>query len=342
MRFGCLIALVAICWTAAGESAGAVSDLVAQVRTALARDRNDRQLAKDLRKIKLSERLDDRTIEILQSEGAGPETVAQLNALRDRSAGLPAPARAAIPEPAPPSPAEQAAIWNAAHENSQAYTENLPNFICSEVVRRYTDPDEKGDWRLHDTLVLQLSYFEHKEEYKLMTVNNRSTGLSYEEMGGAVTEGEFGSMLAAIFALKSRTNREWDDWTLLRSRPTHVYSFSILARNSDYGITSGVVGGDGERVAAGQHGYVYIDSSTERVVRITAVTDRLPPDFPVRKVNLLLDYDFIDVSGQHYLLPLHSETLLYAPPFPHRNETDFLAYRKFASDATITYDDVKK
>ena len=49
-----------------------------------------------------------------------------------------------------------------------------------------------------------------------------------------------------------------------------------------------------------------------------------------------------DVGGSQYLLPLHSETTLFAPPFQHRNETDFLAYRKFAADATITYDGTVK
>jgi len=331
--------LFAACLTAAAQGAVSVSDLVTQVRTGLLRNRIDSQLAKDLRKVKLSERLDDRTVETLQSEGAGPETVAQMLFLRDRSSALPRPAKPAIPEPPPPSPAEQAQIWNEAHDNSLSYTASLPDFICSEVVRRYTDPDQKGGWRLADTLVLKLTYFDRQEEYQLMTVNNRSTKRSYEEMGGAITEGEFGSMLASIFALKARTNRSWDHWTLLRSRPTHVYAFAITPANSEYQITAGSVGGRvEERVTAGQHGYVYIDASTGMVVRVVAAAYGIPADFSVQKVILLLDYDFIDVGGRHYLLPLHSETLLEAPPFQHRNETDFLAYRKFSADATITFD----
>jgi hypothetical protein len=342
MRLRLDVALFAVCLSAAAQGAGSIADLVGDVRAGIEGHRSDSQMAKSVRKIKLSERLDDRTIEILQSEGAGPETVSQLLLLRDRSSALPRPAKAAIEEPPPPSPAEQQQIWNAAHENSLSYTESLPDFICSEVVRRYTDPNAKGAWRLADTLVLKLTYFDRQEDYKLMTVNNHSTSLSYEQMGGAITEGEFGSMLAAVFALKSRTNRSWDHWTILRSRPTHVYSFSIAAANSDYRITSGSSRRDEEKVAAGQRGYIYIDASTKMVTRVTAAADGLPRDFPVRKVDLLLDYDFIDVGGRHYLLPLHSETQLDAPPFQHRNETDFLAYRKFSADATITFDGTVK
>jgi hypothetical protein len=342
MRFRLHLVVLTACLTAAAQGSGSVGDLVSAVRAGVGRNRSDSQVAKSVRKVKLAERLDDRTIETLQSEGAGPETVAQLLLLRDRSRMLPRPDKPAIAEPPAPSPAEQVRIWNEAHENSLSYTGSLPDFICSEVVRRYVDPDEKGAWRLADTLVLKLTYFDRQEEYKLMTVNNRSTRLSYEQMGGAITEGEFGSMLAAIFALKSRTNRSWDHWTLLRSRPTHVYSFAIATANSDYRITSGTSVHDEERVAAGQRGYIYIDASTKMVVRVSAAADGLPPDFPVRKVDLLLDYDFIDVGGRHYLLPLHSETLLDAPPFQHRNETDFLVYRKFSADATITFDGTVK
>jgi hypothetical protein len=342
-RLRLAIALLALGASAAAQGGESIREVVAAVRSGLARHAGDSQMAKALRKIKLAERLDDRTIETLQSEGAGAETVAQLLQLRDRSSTLPPPAQPAIEEPAAPAPAEQQRIWNAAHENSLRYTDSLPDFICSEVVRRYTDPNEKGGWRLADTLVLKLTYFDHREDYQLLTINNKSTRLSYEQMNGAITEGEFGSMLAAIFALKSRTNRSWDHWTMLRSRPTHVYRFAIAAANSDYTITSGSSRRNEEHATVGQRGYIYIDDATRMVVRIAAAAYDLPADFDVRKVDLLLDYDFIDVGGRQYLLPLHSETLLDAPPFQHRNETDFLVYRKFSSDATITFGEpVKK
>jgi hypothetical protein len=342
MRLRFHVALFTACLIAAAQGRGSVSDLVAQVRDELQRARSDSRVAKDIRKVELSERLDDRTIETLQSEGAGPETVAHLLLLRDRSSRLPLPPTPAIPEPPAPSAAEQVQIWNAAHDNALSYTASLPDFICSEVVRRYIDANEKGGWKLEDTLALKLTYFERREEYKLMTVNNHPTGMSYEQLRGAITEDEFGSLLAAIFALKSRTNRSWDHWTLLRSRPAHVYSFAIATPNSDYRITSGTSGSDAERVTVGQHGYVYIDASSKMVVRVTAIADDFPRDFSVQNVHLILDYDFVDVGGSQFLLPLHSETVLFAPPTKHRNETDFLAYRKFSADTTITYDGTVK
>ena len=340
MRFQ--VAFLAASLLAGAQGRGSVGALVAQVRNELQRARSDNRIAKDIRKAQLSERLDDRTVEILESEGAGPETVQELLILRDRSADMPRPATPAIPEPPAPARMAQVQVWNAAHDNAVNYTESLPDFICSEVVSRYLDSADKGSWKLQDTLNLRLTYFDRQEQYKLIMVNNRTTNLSYEQMHGAITEGEFGSMLAAIFSLKSRTNRDWDHWTLLRSRPTHVYTFAIAMANSDYQVTSGSSLRDEERVRVGQHGYVYIDDATKMVVRIVAIADQFPSDFDVRKVVLRLDYDFTDVGGTRYLLPLHSETILWAPPIRHRNETAFQQYRKFSTDTTITYDGTVK
>src|ERR1700683_3037 len=56
---------------------------------------SDKEIAGFIAKMKLTEKLDDATIEEFQNEGAGPLTVAALRALGDRSASLP------VAKPAP-------------------------------------------------------------------------------------------------------------------------------------------------------------------------------------------------------------------------------------------------
>ena len=76
---------------------------IAVVRKGIAHGEKDGKLARDVHKIKLGQRLDDRVIEELGSEGAGPETVAEMVELRDLTAGLPLPT--ALPDfPSPPLP----------------------------------------------------------------------------------------------------------------------------------------------------------------------------------------------------------------------------------------------
>ncbi|MGA3018075.1 MAG: hypothetical protein ABSF62_13220 [Bryobacteraceae bacterium] len=339
MRFRLTAVCLLACLAAAAQSPSSVRAVVESVREGLRLNHKDSQIAKALRKFKLAERLDDRTIETLESEGAGPATVAELQEMRAASAHLPVPQAPAIEAPPAPWAGEQERVWEAAREKSLSYTESLPDFICTESVKRYKDPEGREQWHLADTLVLKLTYFERKEDYQLISIDNRPTHLTYEQTGGAITEGEFGSLLGSIFAESSRTEYRWDHWTTLRQRPTHVYRFRIAVENSAYRLSFGTNDGYFQHATMGQHGYVYVDRETNAVVRIAAEAESLPRDFPVKRAGSLLDYGFTDVGGHPYLLPLRSVTRLDALPLQHRNEVQFLDYRKFSSDATVTFGD---
>src|SRR5580704_13828232 len=103
-RFLGLVFLLAVAMLA--QRAMTVAEVVLFVKDQIKAKGDDRATGDYLRKIKLTQRLDDRTIEELQGEGAGPRTVAALKALGAESAGLPAapPMAAAAPPPPPPKP----------------------------------------------------------------------------------------------------------------------------------------------------------------------------------------------------------------------------------------------
>ena len=247
------------------------------------------------------------------------------------------PRTAAIAAPPPPPAAEQDIVWQAARDKALNYTASLPDFICTEIVQRYQDPAGKNAWRLADTLTIKLSYFGHQEDYQLVAIDNRVTRLSYEQAGGAITEGEFGSMLSAIFSPASLAAYRWDHWTTLRGRPAHVYTFRISSANSQYRMGFGTNTGAQRDITVGQQGYVYIDRDTSMAVRIVAEADGIPFDFPMQRARGELDYGFAEIAGRSYLLPLHASTQFDAVPLNHRNQVQFLNYRKFAADASINY-----
>src|SRR6266536_473678 len=97
-------ALLVFCLTAFAQSGAlTVNQLRVFLKSAIQQKMPDQEVAKYLRRQKLSERLDDRTIEDLQGKGLGPKTVAALHTLRDASASL----KTARPEPPPPPPPPQ-------------------------------------------------------------------------------------------------------------------------------------------------------------------------------------------------------------------------------------------
>src|SRR5579885_1081921 len=134
-RLGLLLAVSAFAATPAR-----VADVVSTVRSGLEHKQSDSHIAGALRKLDLGEHLDWTVVEQLESEGAGPKAMDGLQMLVDESDGLPAPSLLPdFPAAAKPSLAEQAFALEEAARNSLNYAATLPDFICTESVRRFED-----------------------------------------------------------------------------------------------------------------------------------------------------------------------------------------------------------
>ena len=317
-----------------------VQQLVAFIRSSIQLRHDDRKVADYVKKIRLSDRLDDRMVEELQGMGAGPSTVVALRALSAASTGLP------VPLPPPPKPVavaipapdsvEQKRILDEVTRNALEYTKSLPNFICLQVTRRYADDSGFDHYRLLDTVAERLSFFEQKEEYKVVSVNGVPTvGRSHEQLGGATSSGEFGSMLADIFSPESQAEFGWERWATLRGKRMYVFAFQVPQGTSKYSIYHQT---SGRKVIAGYRGLIYADRETRQVMRIRFEVENLPVDFPIQSVELDLNYDYNTISGQRYLLPLKSELRSREGKYLVKNDSEFRLYNRFGADTSIQFD----
>jgi hypothetical protein len=339
MRLG-VLAIVALSWTGrAATPQNSVTDVANTVAAAVNGKWNDGQLARALHKLKLAEHLDQHVMEELESRFDGPKTSEELQRLHDESEGLKEPTDLPnFPSPLQPDSAERRHVLNEAARFAMSYSASIPDFMCIQTVRRYESFFGQSSWDLKDALSIKLSYFDHAEDYKLATINGKTAKLAYEDLRGAITQGEFASMLINIFEPGSRTEFWWDHWTVLRKRPAHVFRFQIKQQNSRFRMDFGMEGLTRQSAVAGQHGFIYVDRETNRIVRILAQADTLPSDFPVQSAVTVLDYDFIDISGQKFLLPLHADARMATVQLKTRNVMDFTGYRKFTGESTITFE----
>jgi len=81
-------AVMAVCLGISAQSGVTIQQVKEFIHSAFKQKQPDKQVAAALRTLKLSERLDERTVEELQAEGAGPQTVGALKELAARSAKL--------------------------------------------------------------------------------------------------------------------------------------------------------------------------------------------------------------------------------------------------------------
>jgi hypothetical protein len=352
MRYRLLAGMFAVCLVAAAQTLS-LRELVSFVQSSekLIKEgkQTDSELAKFLAKVKLTERLDDRVIEELQSQGIGAKTLQALQALRDRTKDLMAakpiapPARP-TPDP-PPSSEEQAAILSDVREYALNYSKNLPDFICTQVTRRYAAPMpgtkwggsalSEPSWQAQDVLQIRLSYFEQKEKYLVVLENNNIINKDYEQMGGSKSFGEFGSMLREIFEPGTEARFEWDHWGTLRGKLVMAFAYHVSQSRSQYRL---VVEDAKLSIITAYRGLVEVDPDTHAVMRVSTIAENIPPDFPIRKADDVLDYDYQDISGHTFLLPMKSQVFMTGGEVLTRLDEEFRSYRKYSAEAGITYD----
>jgi hypothetical protein len=284
----------------------------------------------------------------MESLGIGPRTLAALRRLRDQSQTLPA--AKPIEPPAkprqapPPSSEEQAAIIDEVRAYALDYSKSLPDFICTQVTRRFLAPppgtrfggsaDSEPSWQSQDTLTIRLSYFEQKEDYKPILVNNRITNQDYKSLGGSLVSGDFGSMMKEIFEPSSQARFEWDHWGTLRSKLAMAFAYHVEQARSQWHITYGAQ----LDIVPAYHGLVYVDPKSHEVVRVTLEAENLPAGFPVKMAQTILDYDSADIAGHRFLLPIKDLTLMRADDYLSKNETEFRMYRKYSAESELKFD----
>lgn len=315
-----------------------VEQLVAFVKSSAELKHEDKQVAAYLKRVKLTNRLTEEVIIDLKASGAGPRTAEVLDELKKASAELPEPS-AAKPKPPPapyqppPSQEDQYRIINEAREYALGYSKNLPNFICTQVTRRYIDPSGLEFWQQQDTITAKLSYFEQKEDYKVVMVNNRVTDLKYDQVGGATSSGEFGSLMKQLFAPETQAEFVWDHWGKLRGKIVHVFSYKVAQPRSQWHINYD----KRMDIIAGYTGFIYVDRDSPMIHRVTLQAQDIPVSFPIQQASTILDYDVANIGGNDFILPLRAEIRMREGKMLSRNEVEFRLYRKFGAEATITF-----
>ena len=239
----------------------------------------------------------------------------------------------------PPTAQEQSIILDKAREIALQYTATLPNFICTETVRRYGGKNGRDDWQPRDTLVIDLAYSEKGERYRLLSIDGKPTTRSFGKVGGFTSNGEFGTLLAWIFRAKSATEFHWDRWSVLRGRPAHVFTYRIPQNHSEYQVNLRGAFFKRYHLVAAFSGLIFVDGETSQVMRITHAAEAIPADFPVAGTPASLDYGFAEIGGRTFLLPLQAElVVLMRDGSRNRNLIEFGNYRKFSSETTLTFE----
>jgi hypothetical protein len=331
-----LAAALLFCYACAAQNPLTADQLVGFVKSSIERKMTDVEISRYLRGVKMSQRLSESQFEDLLTIGLGQRSLQALHAIHDASQGLPlAPTAEAPVAKLPPVPTqqEQDEIIAAVREYALNYSKDLPNFLCAQQIRRKGAP--VADPGLHDldTLLVRLTYFEQKEDYHLMMVNDRPANGSFQELGGSTSMGEFGTMLRQAFEPSVHAKFKWARWATLNGKLVMAFHYNVEQANSrlelDYLRRN--------RLMPAYSGDVFVDKDTHVVLRLTQRAMEIPENFPIQAAETILDYDYREIGERRYLLPVKAQMDMTSDGTRTRNETEFRNYQKYSADAVITF-----
>jgi len=217
-----------------------------------------------------------------------------------------------------------------------AYTDELPNFICTQLTQR-SARYFPGGWRTLDNFVAELSYFDKKEHYKILTVANQATTTAtMENLSGTRSTGEFGSSMRSLFEPATNAVFRLEGREQTSGRETIRLGYQVARETSSRSINY-----NNERtIITAYRGRCWIDPESFQVVRLEDKAINIPPDFPITRSDGATEYDLADIGGRKYWLPIRAEVLLVegGAKLHTRNVIEFKRYRKFEAEVRIVPD----
>jgi hypothetical protein len=234
-----------------------------------------------------------------------------------------------------PLSADQASVLESARVYSIDYIRKLPNFICTQITNRESIGFAFRSVMTSDVIEEQLTFANQKESYEVVRINlKKVSGVQHMAIPGAISAGEFGSSLHALFDQQSHAAFSWDRMARLRGHSVYVFAFQVP---QEAGIRM-FHEESGQNIVAPYTGMIFVDADTKEVIRITIYVE-LPPTFPVKAAEAMVDYKPVTIDGKDFTLPFHSEVRMTYDSHKFVNRIDYQAYHKFVAHATLRLDD---
>jgi hypothetical protein len=223
-----------------------------------------------------------------------------------------------------------------AREQAAMFTESLPNYVCQEQMARFASQTHIVNWQPLDIVSTEVVYENGKEHYRKLAVNGKPTKKKIEELGGAWSTGEFGTVLVDVLSPSTAADFTFRKRARAGNREAYVFDLDVDHEHSHWHVE-----GPSQYILPAYRGAIWIDKETSRVLRIEMQAYHMPEEFPWDKVESATDYEFVRIGGdREFLLPVHAETLTCqrGTNICSRNVIDFRNYHKYTGEADIKFD----
>jgi hypothetical protein len=238
-----------------------------------------------------------------------------------------------------PGLAEQKAMIARMRDAAVNYADRLQDFLCTQLTTRSVDTSGSGKrWKVLETRELELGYVAHKEHYRLLKVNGKTTDMEKRvKKGYFIPGGEFGSSLRKIFDPQAAAQFAWDHEESIAGKRSCVFRYRVPVAT-----TTMVINADADHVKMAHHGFVSADCDTGTVTRIQIETEPASVTRHGQQVAIGMQLDVrygpTMIASKEFLLPQQAVEIAPFGKTLTKAKIEFQQYRKYESNSSITFD----
>ncbi len=220
-----------------------------------------------------------------------------------------------------------------AKASSANFLEGLPNFLCQQFTTRYMGEGHPIQWQAQDIVSAEVIYENGKERYDKVAINGKAVKKAVEETG-AWSTGEFGTVLDDLFSPATAAEFKLVGSRTVARQETTLFNFTVDHPHSHWHVKV-----PGQMIFPAYKGSVWIAKESGRALRIEMQAVQIPKEFPEDTVEMAIDYDFVNLETQKFLLPVKAEVLSCQRGSTEcdRNVIEFRNYHKYAGESNITF-----
>jgi hypothetical protein len=211
---------------------------------------------------------------------------------------------------------------------------SLRSFVCDESVNRTRANLRGTKIRKLDTLTARVSFENGREQYTDVRQNSISRP-SMEAVGGAWSEGEFGTLLRQTQELLKGQDVTAHGSVDQNGRPVAVLSFQVSQQDSPWTF---VVAGQTYRLPFRTE--VTVESESGRILTIKRRASHVPAELFISEIAWSVELAPTALQGSTWLLPVRGEfSVAYAnSDRVERNTLSFANYRRYGSEVAVRFD----
>jgi hypothetical protein len=255
----------------------------------------DKELAKQLSELELTERLSAARLTRCEANLPGPDARRALRALADRSLFLDPPA-SEIPAIVEPDSEAQRRMIMLCVDYVIKTIHQLPNLYATKVTTSFQHnlKDKKPlHWVSTESAIVR-----YRDGQEILSSSEFQTGAA-----GMTTSGEFGPILNAALLDSAHGDLTWSHWEQGAAAPEAVFRYAVIAEKSHYNVNGQF---------PGYHGEITVDPSNGTILRLVLRTDP-KPSLPLLRADFVIEYGPVQLGGQTYICPLKAVALSADP-----------------------------